>query len=80
LYVKKDRKEETFDNMTDIHKHCPICGTPIPLEERVCSQKCQDVLEEQQAKIKKSRRTLTILMIVFIVVFAFIMFFNNLMK
>lgn len=23
------------------HKHCPICGTPIPLNELVCSPDCQ---------------------------------------
>ena len=25
------------------HKHCPICGTPIPLNELVCSPDCQKV-------------------------------------
>ncbi|MCL2115355.1 MAG: DUF2116 family Zn-ribbon domain-containing protein [Methanobrevibacter sp.] len=61
--------------MTDIHKHCPVCGTPIPLEESTCSQKCQDVISEQQSKIKRSRLTLFVVMIIFIIVFGLTMFF-----
>ncbi|MCL2156934.1 MAG: DUF2116 family Zn-ribbon domain-containing protein [Methanobrevibacter sp.] len=61
--------------MTEIHKHCPVCGTPIPLKESTCSQKCQDVIVEQQSKIRRSRITLFIVMIIFIIVFAFLMFF-----
>lgn len=63
--------------MSDIHKHCPVCGTPIPLEESTCSPKCQEVVVEQQAKLKKSRITLFILMVIFIIVFIFMMFFRN---
>lgn len=62
--------------MTEIHKHCPVCGTPIPLKESTCSQKCQEAVHEQQAKIKKSRMTLFILMIIFIAVFAFLTLFK----
>jgi len=60
--------------MIDVHKHCPVCGTPIPLEEKTCSGKCQKVMDEQQAKLKKSKTTLTVVMIVFLIVFAFMMF------
>jgi len=62
--------------MIDVHKHCPICGTPIPLEESTCSLKCQNTLEERQTKLKKSRMTLSIVMIIFIIVLAVTMFFR----
>ena len=32
------------------HKHCPICGTPIPLNELVCSPDCQKVWDQKLAK------------------------------
>ncbi|KZX15014.1 hypothetical protein MBCUT_18160 [Methanobrevibacter cuticularis] len=63
--------------MVDIHKHCPVCGTPIPLDEITCSNKCQNVLMENQAKMKRSRILLFIVMIIFIIVFVFMMFFNK---
>jgi len=62
--------------MIDVHKHCPVCGTPIPLEESTCSPKCQDVIDERNAKLKKSRRTLSIVMVVFLIVLAFTLFFR----
>ena len=40
------------------HKHCPICGTPIPLNELVCSQECQTVWD---ARVKQARRSKMIL-------------------
>ena len=36
--------------MVEPHKHCPVCGTPIPMKERVCSADCQKVLEQNQKK------------------------------
>jgi len=42
-------------NMVDIHKHCPVCGTPIPLSETTCSDKCQTVLNERAQKMRKAR-------------------------
>ena len=40
------------------HKHCPICGTPIPLTELVCSPDCQKVWDARVAQTKKSRMIL----------------------
>ena len=37
------------------HKHCPICGTPIPLNELVCSPDCQKVWDQRLNQQKKSR-------------------------
>ena len=64
--------------MIDVHKHCPVCGTPIPLEETTCSPKCQTVMDEQQAKLNKSKKTLTIVMIVFLIVLALMIFLPKL--
>lgn len=63
--------------MTDIHKHCPVCSTPIPLDETTCSPNCQKVLENKQAQMKKSRIILYIVMIIFIIVFAYMFIFNR---
>ena len=41
--------------MVEPHKHCPVCGSPIPMKERVCSADCQKVLEQQQKNIKKKQ-------------------------
>jgi predicted nucleic acid-binding Zn ribbon protein len=60
--------------MIDVHKHCPVCGSPIPLEESTCSPKCQTVMDEQETKLKKSKKTLSIVMIVFLIVFAIMIF------
>ena len=58
----------------DPHKHCPICGTPIPLNELVCSQDCQKVWD---AKIKQKRRSQIILYVViaiFLIIWAIMIF------
>lgn len=62
--------------MTDVHKHCPVCNTPIPLEEVTCSPKCQKVFEAKQAQFRRSRIILYVVMIIFVLVFAYMMIFN----
>ena len=37
------------------HKHCPICGTPIPLNELVCSPDCQKVWDARLNQRKRSQ-------------------------
>ncbi len=59
----------------EAHKHCPICGTPIPLSETFCSDKCQGVFQENQARVSRQRRILYILVIIFIVIWAYMIFF-----
>lgn len=53
--------------MTEQHKHCHMCGKPIPLEETFCSPKCAQIAMENQIKVQKSRRILYILIILIIV-------------
>lgn len=54
--------------MVEPHKHCPICGTPIPLDELVCSQDCQTVWNQKIAQHKKSRIALFAIIILFVIV------------
>lgn len=58
------------------HKHCPICGTPIPLDELVCSPDCQKVWDARINQQKKSRLILYALIVIFILVWVFITFFK----
>ena len=58
------------------HKHCPICGTPIPLDELVCSPDCQKVWDARLNQQQKSRLILYVLIVIFILVWAFITFFK----
>ena len=37
------------------HKHCPICGTPIPLNELVCSPDCQKVWDQRLVDSKEKQ-------------------------
>jgi len=63
--------------MVDPHKHCPVCSIPIPLEETTCSTKCQDSLETKKVQIKKGRIILYIVMLVLLILFAYMIFFNT---
>lgn len=58
----------------DPHKHCPICGTPIPLDERVCSKDCQKVWDQRINQTKRSRIILFIVIIIFLIVWAVMTF------
>lgn len=52
--------------MTEQHKHCPTCGTPIPMSERFCSPRCEQVVAENQKKVAKTRKIIYALFVVFI--------------
>ena len=58
----------------DPHKHCPICGTPIPLNELVCSQDCQKVWDQRLNQAKRSRIILFVVIIIFLVIWAVMTF------
>jgi predicted nucleic acid-binding Zn ribbon protein len=61
--------------MVDTHKHCPICGMPIPLKEVVCSDKCQQILIERENKIRKTRLMLYGVFAIFIFAWVILTFF-----
>ncbi|MDI9437223.1 MAG: DUF2116 family Zn-ribbon domain-containing protein [Euryarchaeota archaeon] len=59
--------------MTDQHKHCPICGTPMPMNEKFCSPKCEQIYNVNQNKVKKTRRILYVAFAAFILVWIYYM-------
>lgn len=52
------------------HKHCPICGTPIPLNELVCSSDCQKVWDQRLNQARRSRIILVVVIIIFLAIWA----------
>ncbi len=59
--------------MTEPHKHCPMCGTSIPMDEKFCSTKCEQEFNARKMKIEKTRRIWYIVMaIILIVAFLFV--------
>lgn len=54
--------------MIEQHRHCAVCGTPIPMSETVCSETCQQELNIRQGKAKRSRYILYGIFVLFIVV------------
>ena len=62
--------------MIDVHKHCPVCNTPIPLEETTCSDKCQKALDDRQAQVKKGKLIMNVIMVVVLILVAYVMFFR----
>ncbi|MGZ7047264.1 MAG: DUF2116 family Zn-ribbon domain-containing protein [Methanobacterium sp.] len=53
--------------MTEPHKHCPICGTSIPMDERFCSTKCLQEYNARERKIQKTRRIWYIVMAIILI-------------
>ncbi|HEC80887.1 MAG TPA: DUF2116 family Zn-ribbon domain-containing protein [Thermoplasmatales archaeon] len=52
------------------HKHCPVCGKAIPLEETFCSEECK----QKYQQILKRRKYLLFLMYIMLFI-ALIMVF-----
>jgi predicted nucleic acid-binding Zn ribbon protein len=61
--------------MIDPHKHCPVCSTPMPLDETTCSTKCQKTLDDRHGQVKKGKLILHIAMVIVLILVAYIMFF-----
>lgn len=55
--------------MTKPHKHCPVCGTSIPMEEKFCSPKCETAYTERARKVLKTRRIFYIGFAVIIIIY-----------
>jgi predicted nucleic acid-binding Zn ribbon protein len=60
--------------MVDQHKHCPTCGTPIPMNERFCSPKCEQVIAERQRKIMRTRKIMYIAFAALIIIYLLYVF------
>ncbi|CDG64483.1 MAG: hypothetical protein PWQ15_1913 [Methanobacterium sp.] len=57
--------------MIEQHKHCPMCGKPIPLSERFCSPDCEQLALANQKKVQKTRKMLYALFAILILVWLF---------
>lgn len=55
------------------HKHCPGCGAPMPMSERYCSPRCQQIIAENQKKVKRTRNIIYIIFAIFIIVWLYFM-------
>ncbi len=54
--------------VTEPHKHCPTCGTPIPMDERFCSPKCEQVVAERQRQVAKARTMIYVLLAILLII------------
>ncbi len=53
------------------HKHCQVCGRPIPVDETFCSEKCREEYEDMVSKRKKRMYVVYgLLAVLLIVIFA----------
>ena len=55
--------------MVDQHKHCPMCGKPIPMDEKFCSPKCEQIFAERQRKVMKTRRIMYIILAAILIIY-----------
>ena len=60
--------------MTNPHKHCPVCGTSIPMDERFCSQKCESTYTERTRKVAKTRKMFYIALAVIVLLYILYVF------
>jgi len=54
--------------MVEPHKHCPVCSTPIPMDEITCSERCQEILSKNQQRVRRTRMIFYLVFALFIVV------------
>lgn len=53
----------------EAHRHCAICGKPIPLSESFCSDQCQEAYQIKQKQVAKQRKILFALVAIFIIIY-----------
>lgn len=63
--------------VVEAHKHCAICGKPIPMSESFCSDQCQEQFKLRQKQIGKQRKMLYGIVAIFVLVWIFFMFFRK---
>jgi predicted nucleic acid-binding Zn ribbon protein len=56
------------------HRHCVICGRPVPPKEELCSDECRGVYQD---RLKRERRSRVMLLILYVALMAslFLIFF-----
>ena len=60
--------------VVEAHRHCAICGKPIPLSESFCSDQCQEQFQLRQKQVAKQRKIIYVLIGVFILAYLAFMF------
>ncbi len=56
------------------HKHCQVCGKPVPVDEKFCSEKCREEYEDLVSKRKKRQYIMFGLLAVFLVLLFFMLY------
>lgn len=63
--------------VVEAHRHCAICGKPIPLTESFCSDKCQEQYQLKQKQVAKQRKILFGIVIVFVLIYVVMVFLKS---
>ncbi|RAP48007.1 MAG: hypothetical protein BZ136_05615 [Methanosphaera sp. rholeuAM74] len=61
----------------EAHRHCAICGRPIPMDESFCSDVCQEAYEMKKNQVAKQRKILVGLVVIFVLIYIFMVFFKH---
>lgn len=60
--------------VVEAHRHCAICGKPIPMSESFCSDQCQEQFQLRQKQVKKQRNMLYVVIAIFVIVWLAFMY------
>ncbi|HII09041.1 MAG TPA: DUF2116 family Zn-ribbon domain-containing protein [Methanosphaera sp.] len=63
--------------VVEAHRHCAICGKPIPMSESFCSDQCQENFQLKQQQVAKQRKILYALIAVFVIAWIAFMFLRK---
>ncbi|MHA1632309.1 MAG: DUF2116 family Zn-ribbon domain-containing protein [Candidatus Freyarchaeota archaeon] len=73
----KSNKQKSTKKTVAPHRHCLVCGVPIPIEEMFCSPECQNTFEKnikkRGATIQRQYLLLILIIIVNIIWFIIVM-------
>jgi len=61
-------EEKTIEIKWAPHKHCPVCGTPMPPDKTVCSVECEQLYETIKTKQKRRNQLYYIILLPAIVI------------
>ena len=61
----------------EAHRHCAICGRPVPLSESFCSDKCQEQYQARQQQVNKQRKILYVVVAIFVLLWLAMTFLNK---
>jgi predicted nucleic acid-binding Zn ribbon protein len=56
--------------MIEDHKHCIVCGKPVPMDQLVCSPSCDEILKKHQKSAARARTIMLVIIFVMIILIA----------